>query len=322
MSDETYYTVLNVKETASSAEIKTAYRALIKQVHPDTKANLAPYLRKIAEDKTKELIEAYTVLSNFSKRRDYDRQLAEYRRQTMPQARPAPQPTRRPTTPTASFGYCNRCRTALYASGYCWKCGKVATPAAARAASPPRPWLVVFAVFCSVLYSVAFIRSHFEDANTSQSPTNTSQLPTPPPEFTVDENPTGTQSSTPPVSVSGTYVGTIHNPTANLAFTVVIHQTASGLLKGCALALHVSGELKGSVRGSKVNFVVHPLTNRGADTIFWGDTLKNTIAGSSVSHDGQQLGDFRLTKQIRSNVSYVCTNGAVTEDWRQRQVGR
>ena len=36
MSDDTYYTVLNVPETASLSEIKTAYRDLIKQVHPDT----------------------------------------------------------------------------------------------------------------------------------------------------------------------------------------------------------------------------------------------------------------------------------------------
>ncbi len=91
MSDETYYTVLSVKETASLSEIKTAYRDLIKQVHPDTIANLAPYLRKIAGDKAKEINEAYSVLSNSSKRQDYDRQLAAYRRQTTPQAPPAPQ---------------------------------------------------------------------------------------------------------------------------------------------------------------------------------------------------------------------------------------
>ena len=196
MSDETYYTVLNVKETASSAEIKTAYRVLIKQVHPDTTANLAPRLRRIAEDKTKEIIEAYKVLSDSSKRRDYDGQLAEYRRPTMPQARPTRQPFPPPTTPTASFGYCNRCRTALYAIGYCPKCGKFA-PAAARAASPPRPqtirWLgynwapiirrsrehprlVVLAVYFLVIYLGAFIRSDFPDADTSQSPANTSQL--------------------------------------------------------------------------------------------------------------------------------------------------
>ena len=87
MSEETYYTLLNVKETAPVSEIKTAYRDLIKQVHPDTVANLAPYLRKIAEDKAKEITEAYTVLSNSSKRRDYDRQLVAYRHQNTPPAR-------------------------------------------------------------------------------------------------------------------------------------------------------------------------------------------------------------------------------------------
>ena len=97
MSDETYYTVLNLKETASPAEVKTAYRDLIRQVHPDTIANLAPYLRKIAEDKAKEINEAYSVLSNSSKRRDYDDQLAAYRRQSAPQTPPTPQA---PPTPT------------------------------------------------------------------------------------------------------------------------------------------------------------------------------------------------------------------------------
>jgi hypothetical protein len=141
MRDETYYTVLNVKETASSAEIKTAYRDLIKQVHPDTKAHLAPYLRKIAEDKTKELIEAYTVLSNFSKRRDYDRQLAEYRRQTMPQAplQPTPRPpTQQATSQSSSGPFCKRCGTLLYRSGLCGKCNKFAVPIP----TPPQPKVV------------------------------------------------------------------------------------------------------------------------------------------------------------------------------------
>src|ERR1700685_310378 len=102
MSDETYYTVLNVKETASPAEIKTAYRDLIKQVHPDTIANLAPFLRKIAEDKAKEITEAYGVLSNPSKRQDYDRQLAAYRRQSAshaPSTPQAPPTSQAPPTP-------------------------------------------------------------------------------------------------------------------------------------------------------------------------------------------------------------------------------
>jgi hypothetical protein len=143
MSDETYYTVLNVKETASSSEIKTAYRDLIKQVHPDTIATLAPYLRRIAEDKAKEITEAYTVLSNTGKRRDYDRQLAEYRRQTTPQTPPhppAPAP-QQAASQTSSGPYCNRCGTSLYASGFCPKCNKFTTPVATRPQRKALYWL-------------------------------------------------------------------------------------------------------------------------------------------------------------------------------------
>jgi len=64
MSDDTYYTVLNVPETASLSEIKTAYRDLIRQVHPDTISDLAPYLRRIAEEKAKEITEAYSAFKS------------------------------------------------------------------------------------------------------------------------------------------------------------------------------------------------------------------------------------------------------------------
>ena len=128
MSDDTYYTILNVRETASSAEIKTAYRDLIRQVHPDTIANLGPYLRKIAGEKAKEINEAYSILSDSGKRRDYDRQLAEYRRQNASQA-PPPPPPQQPSsqaTGTSSGLYCNRCGTALQPSGFCPKCNSFA----------------------------------------------------------------------------------------------------------------------------------------------------------------------------------------------------
>jgi curved DNA-binding protein CbpA len=129
VSDDTYYTILNVKETASSAEIKTAYRDLIRQVHPDTIANLGPYLRNIAEDKAKEINEAYSILSDSSKRRDYDRQLAEYRRQNASQTPPPPppqQPSPQAASGTSSWPYCNRCGTALHVSGFCPKCNSFA----------------------------------------------------------------------------------------------------------------------------------------------------------------------------------------------------
>jgi hypothetical protein len=91
MSVDTYYTLLSVPETAAQAEIKAAYRNLIKQVHPDRLATLSPYLRRIAEDKAKEMTEAYSVLSDVGKRRQYDRLLAEHRQQSGPVPPPPPQ---------------------------------------------------------------------------------------------------------------------------------------------------------------------------------------------------------------------------------------
>ena len=79
---ETYYTVLGVPPNATDAEIKRAYRDLMKQVHPDSGAgsNAPEYWKKLAEEKTKDINEAYSVLSNPDKRRLYDQQLDAYRR--------------------------------------------------------------------------------------------------------------------------------------------------------------------------------------------------------------------------------------------------
>ena len=81
MRRDTHYTALGVPETASQLQIKIAYRNLLKQIHPDTVSTLSPELRVIAESATKEIIEAYTVLSDPDKRRQYDCQLVEARRQ-------------------------------------------------------------------------------------------------------------------------------------------------------------------------------------------------------------------------------------------------
>lgn len=62
-----YYDLLGLKPGASAAEIKSAYRKMAKQYHPDRN----PGDHK-AEEKFKSISEAYAVLSNDEKRRQYD----------------------------------------------------------------------------------------------------------------------------------------------------------------------------------------------------------------------------------------------------------
>jgi len=62
-----YYEVLGVAKSATDEELKKAYRKLAKQYHPDLNPN-----DKVAEAKFKEVNEAYAVLSDAEKRRQYD----------------------------------------------------------------------------------------------------------------------------------------------------------------------------------------------------------------------------------------------------------
>ena len=62
-----YYEVLGVSKSTSEDSIKDAYRKLAMQYHPDR--NKSPD----AEERFKEISEAYAVLSDQEKRRQYDR---------------------------------------------------------------------------------------------------------------------------------------------------------------------------------------------------------------------------------------------------------
>ncbi|UTC75744.1 DnaJ domain-containing protein [Treponema sp. OMZ 792] len=64
---ENYYNILNVSNNADEDQIKHAYRALAMKYHPDKNPD-----NKIAEEKFKRISEAYSVLSDPQKRRDYN----------------------------------------------------------------------------------------------------------------------------------------------------------------------------------------------------------------------------------------------------------
>src|SRR2546430_16053775 len=64
-----YYEVLGISRTATDDEIKKAYRKLALRYHPDKN----PENRPEAEERFKELVEAYQVLSDAERRGLYDR---------------------------------------------------------------------------------------------------------------------------------------------------------------------------------------------------------------------------------------------------------
>lgn len=66
MQYKDYYEILGVKRDATAAEIKSAYRKLARKYHPDVNKT------KEAEDKFKDINEAYEVLGDDAKRQRYD----------------------------------------------------------------------------------------------------------------------------------------------------------------------------------------------------------------------------------------------------------
>lgn len=63
-----YYDILKVSRNASQKEIRDSYKNLIKKYHPDIYTGNHEYAEKI----TKDLNDAYTVLSNEESRKEYD----------------------------------------------------------------------------------------------------------------------------------------------------------------------------------------------------------------------------------------------------------
>jgi curved DNA-binding protein len=71
---QNYYALLSIDRTASLTTIKQAYRKLARQLHPDLNPD-----DEVAAEQFKVLNEAYEVLSDTTKRRQYDRYGAHWK---------------------------------------------------------------------------------------------------------------------------------------------------------------------------------------------------------------------------------------------------
>ena len=89
-----YYKILGVSEDASDSDITKAYRKLIKSLHPDTNPG-DPAAEELFKERYKEVVSAYNVLGNASKRKAYDQARRQRQR---PEPERQPPPRRSPTT--------------------------------------------------------------------------------------------------------------------------------------------------------------------------------------------------------------------------------
>lgn len=72
MAKKDYYEVLGLNKNASGTEIKDAYRKLCKKYHPDMQVGKSESEKSHAEEKFKEISEAYDTLSDADKKSRYD----------------------------------------------------------------------------------------------------------------------------------------------------------------------------------------------------------------------------------------------------------
>jgi DnaJ domain len=84
MAGPDFYTILGISRTASPDEIKSAHRELVKKYHPDLFPGATQKAR--ANKKLQQINEAYAILSNAERRRQYDAK--HFQRETV--VKPAP----------------------------------------------------------------------------------------------------------------------------------------------------------------------------------------------------------------------------------------
>lgn len=76
-SSQNYYQILNIPLHASLKDIKTQFRKLLKQFHPDLNSHLTPEERDANSQKYTEMVLAYDTLKDVTRRREYDARIGK-----------------------------------------------------------------------------------------------------------------------------------------------------------------------------------------------------------------------------------------------------
>ena len=79
MLEDNHYQILGITQEASQIEVKSAYRNLVKQYHPDSQNSEADHNKIVS------INAAYEILGDPQRRRNYDRQLRQQRQQVRPE---------------------------------------------------------------------------------------------------------------------------------------------------------------------------------------------------------------------------------------------
>ena len=195
----TYYDILGVPRNATAEEIKKAYRKLAQDYHPDKLAGVPPAVKKLAEEKFKDVQEAYEILSKH--RAEYDNQLGAVN--PPPPSPPSPPPSQsRARTSTNSARSvnlsCGNCKIIRPFSGQPLRCavcgwevsqGKATPQPAAQSARPKvrkgwylagkflkslPPGRMILGIFIIYLVALAFN-------------SGTNDTPTPQPQFAASQ---------------------------------------------------------------------------------------------------------------------------------------
>jgi hypothetical protein len=159
----THYETLGVPPTASSEEIRRAYRRLAQRFHPDRHLQSPPIEAANASRRMRDINRAWTVLSDVGARQHYDLELSLARAKAA-----RSEPTMRPAPSAARPGPAPRARPeAAYHFGYVEVApGYGVWTAIFRA----MPWLLVIIVLGGIFVFTAFAAADKDDGATPDRP--------------------------------------------------------------------------------------------------------------------------------------------------------